>query len=136
MNMRAMIGGSLAIFGAVVGGVAVAEAAPVFECNLTHRFDMLDAGGQETEATRNWLKRAPRASFDAASGLLRMRDVVGQEVAMLKYRVVAQGDKNNDWVAISADLPLQWSVRIRVPLHRQPRIMLTEAGMVTIGTCK
>lgn len=55
---------------------------------------------------------------------------------MLKFRVAAEGDNNNDWVAVSADLPLQWSVRIRAPARGQARIMLTEAGTVTIGTCE
>jgi len=97
---------------------------------------MLDAGGQETEVTRNWLKQVPKVSFDTASGLLHWRDGNGKEVAILKFRVAAEGDKNNDWVAISADLPLQWSVRIRAPARGQARIMLTEAGTVTIGTCE
>jgi len=97
---------------------------------------MFTPGGLETEVTRNWLKRAPRASFDTASGLFRWRDITGKQVSMLRYRVVAEGDKSNDWVAVSADLPLQWSLRIRTWDGGPIRLMLTEAGTVTIGTCK
>jgi hypothetical protein len=121
---------------ALIATATAADSKPVFECNFTHRFDMFDAEGRETEVARNWLKRAPRASFDTASGLLRRRDATGMELSMLQYRIVAEGDKKNDWVAVSTSLPHQWFLRIRTWDGVPFRIMLTEAGMVSIGTCK